>query len=87
MSEYNLLLYYYNKWKKAETNEERMNILVDYIMTTKKNEEYSNFFGIDFDLVDYMDKYEIEDFMEERYDELEKLWKHLIRNYDYDEED
>lgn len=80
MSEYSLLVYYYNKWRTSETNEEKLNVLVDYIMTTK-NEDYIEYFGIDLEEIDYFDKYEIEDFMECNVDELEELWKHLLRNY------
>lgn len=85
MSEYNLLLYFYNKWRKSETNEEKMNVVVDYIMSTKKNEEYSEYFGIDLSEIDFMDKYDIEDYMETRVEELDELWKHLIRNYDIED--
>lgn len=85
MSEYNLLLYFYNKWRKSETNEEKMNVVVDYIMSTKKNEEYGEYFGIDLSAIDFMDKYDIEDYMETRVEELDELWKHLIRNYDIED--
>lgn len=85
MSEYNLLLYFYNKWRKSETNEEKMNVVVDYIMSTKKNEEYSEYFGIDLSEIDFMDKYDIEDYMETKVEELDELWKHLIRNYDIED--
>jgi enolase len=85
MSEYNLLLYFYNKWRKSETNEEKLNVVVDYIMSTKKNEEYSEYFGIDLSEIDFMDKYDIEDYMEARVEELDELLKHLIRNYDIED--
>jgi hypothetical protein len=85
MSEYNLLLYFYNKWRKSETNEEKLNVVVDYIMSTKKNEEYSEYFGIDLSEIDFMDKYDIEDFMETKVEELDELFKHLIRNYDIED--
>ena len=49
--------------------------------TTNKNEEYSDFFGVDLEAIDFFDKYDIEDFMEENVEELEQLWKSLIRRY------
>lgn len=84
MSDY--VIYYYNKYRKAETNEEKLNILIDFIMTTKKNEEFSEFFGIDLDVVEFFDKFDIEDFMENNADELLQLWKCLLKNYDIEDE-
>ena len=86
MSDYNLLVYYYTKWQNAETNEGMLNVLVDYIMSTNKNEEYSDYFGVDLEAIDFFDKYDIEDFMEENVQELEQLWKSLIKRYIDDNE-
>ena len=85
MSELDLKRYFYNKWLDVDTNEEKFTVLVDFVMST--DEVYADhFFGSEWDDIYYMDVYDIEDFMEENYEELDDLWKALIK-YDEENED
>ena len=85
MSELDLKRYFYNKWLDVDTNEEKFTVLVDFVMST--DEVYADhFFGSEWDDIYYMDVYDIEDFMEENYEELDNLWKALIK-YDEENED
>lgn len=85
MSELDLKRYFYNKWLDVDSYEEKFTVLVDFVMST--DEVYADhFFGSEWDDIYYMDVYDIEDFMEENYEELDDLWKALIK-YDEENED
>ena len=82
MSDLDLKRYFYNKWLDVDTNEEKFQILIDFVTAT--DELFAeHFFGEEYDDIWYFDKFDIEDYMEQNYEELDDLWKVLIK---YDEE-
>lgn len=86
MSELDLKRYFYNKWLDADGYEEKFQILMDFVTAT--DERFAeHFFGHHFDDVWYFDKYDIEDYMEQNYEELDSLWKVLIKYDDENEDD
>ena len=85
MSELDLKRYFYNKWIDADSYEEKFQILIDFVQST--DEVFAeHFFGLEYDDIYYFDVYEISDYMEENYEELDNLWKALIK-YDEENED
>lgn len=80
MSDYNLITFNYHKYMTAETNEEKLNILMDFISTTDEN--FADFFfGSDYDNIFYMNQYDINDYMDNNLDDFNNCWKILIRNF------
>lgn len=85
MSDLDLKRYFYEKWIDADTYEEKFQILVDFVSAT--DERFAeHFFGGEYDDIFYFSPYDIEDYMEQNYKELDDCWKLLIK-YDKENED
>ena len=81
MSDYDIILYNYKKWNQADTTEEKLNILLNFIATTE-DVYIDYFFGAkSLDDIFYMNQYDINDFMDINIDGLNDSWHNLIRNY------
>lgn len=81
MSDYDIILYNYKKWNQADTTEEKLNILLNFITTTE-DVYIDYFFGAkSLDDIFYMNQYDINDFMDINMDALNDSWHNLIRNY------
>lgn len=81
MSDYDIILYNYKKWNQADTTEEKLNILLNFIATTE-DIYIDYFFGAkSLDDIFYMNQYDINDFMDINIDALNDSWHNLIKNY------
>ena len=81
MSDYDIILYNYKKWNQADTTEEKLNILPNFIATTE-DIYIDYFFGAkSLDDIFYMNQYDINDFMDINIDALNDSWHNLIKNY------
>lgn len=81
MSDYDIILYNYKKWNQADTTEEKLNILLNFITTTE-DIYIDYFFGAkSLDDIFYMNQYDINDFMDINIDTLNDSWHNLIKNY------
>ena len=86
MSDLDLKRYFYNKWIDADGYEEKFQILIDFVQST--DEVFAeHFFGLEYDDIYYFDEFDIQDFMEQNYEELDSLWKALIKYDKENEED
>lgn len=79
---FDIIRYLYGKWLDTDCMEEKFEILVDLL---NGEEEFAEAFDIDMDTIEYFDKFDIVDFMEEREEEIDDIWRAIIRNYDENE--
>lgn len=79
--DYDLILYAYHKYIQADTYEEKLNILINFLTIT--DDIYIDyFFGPKtLDDIIFMNQYDIQDFMATNYNDIEQAWHNLIRNY------
>lgn len=79
--DYDLILYAYHKYIQADTYEEKLNILINFLTIT--DDTYIDyFFGPKtLDDIIFMNQYDIQDFMATYHDDIEQAWHNLIRNY------
>ena len=85
--DYDLILYAYDKYIHADTNEEKLNILINFLTIT--DDIYiEHFLGPKtLDDIFFMNQYDIQDFMNLYSDDINQAWNNLIRNYNYDNTD
>ena len=79
--DYDLILYAYHKYIQADTYEEKLKILINFLTIT--DDIYIDyFFGPKtLDDIIFMNQYDIQDFMATNYNDIEQAWHNLIRNY------
>ena len=84
--DYDLILYNYHKYNQANTYEEKLNILLNFLTIT--DDIYIDyFFGPKtLDDIFFMNQYDIQDFMAIYYDDINLAWNNLIRNYTIDDD-
>ena len=79
-----LLTYYYQKYQKADSNEERFDILLQFL----SNDTFSNlteYFQLDINEIEFWNQYNINDFFFTNEDDIEQCWHHLMKNYSNDD--
>ena len=81
--DYDLICFTYDKYINADTNEEKLNILINFLTIT--DDIYTeHFFGPKtLDDIFFMNQYDIQDFMNLYSDDINQAWNNLIRNYNY----
>lgn len=76
---FNLLTYYYHKYSTAESNEERFDVLIDFLTNTQ--DKYTEYFNINLDEAEFWNQYNINDYFFTNEDDIRNCWHNLIRNY------
>lgn len=84
MSE-DIKLYYYRRWRQAESGVGKMEVLYDFIIDNEEIEELFDL--IDIEELELMDTIELEDFYEEYQYYIEEKWHKLIYDYEDEEDD
>lgn len=79
--DYDLIGYAYHKYIQALSDEEKLNILLNFLTTT--DDLYTEyFFGPkNLDDIFFMNQYDIQDFMNQYSEDINQAWHNLIRNY------
>lgn len=81
--DYDLIGYAYHKYINADTYEEQLNILINFLAIT--DDIYTEHFlgPKTLDDIFFMNQYDIQDFMNLYSDDINQAWNNLIRNYNY----